>query len=125
MAFRNCFTFSLLFLSYFLIMSTLAKSIVVDIQNNLPKDAPEQLKIRCGEDPWFDLKVGDHYNRTPSTDQVFECHAVWGRWFTTWSAYDTNQSKGHSTVYWLVKKDGFYRSWEGSKWTLTEKWYTG
>ncbi|KAE9594594.1 hypothetical protein Lal_00037462 [Lupinus albus] len=125
MALSNCSTFSLLFFSYFLIMSTLAQSkVVVDITNNLPNDTPDQLKFRCGGEAWNNLKVGDHYKGTPSTDQDFECSAVWGRWLSTWSAYETKAYKGHDTVYWSVRKDGFYRSWEGSNWSLIQKWDT-
>ncbi|OIV95771.1 hypothetical protein TanjilG_20221 [Lupinus angustifolius] len=125
MAFRNCFTFSLVFLSYFLIMSTLAKSnVVLDIENNLPNDKPGLFKFRCGGDDWFNLRFGDHYIRTAPADPDYECNAIWGRWFTIWKAYDTNEFKGHDKVYWLVKEDGFYRSWEGSNWTHDGNWYT-
>lgn len=131
MAFRDCsFTFFLVFLSFcFLSMlSTLAWAhvphIVVDIRNDLPHDTLDQLSLRCGRGSSFTLKLGDHYNQTLPTDQDFECTAIWSRWFTTWNAYEAKSYKGQDTVYWLVKKDGFYRSWDGSKWELVEHWYT-
>jgi hypothetical protein len=27
-------------------------------------------------------------------------------------------------VYWLVKKDGFYRSWDKASWVLEDPWET-
>ncbi|KAK7245673.1 hypothetical protein RIF29_40521 [Crotalaria pallida] len=113
---------------YFLIMSTLAwphmPHAVVDIRNDLPNNTAEQLTLRCGEDSSFNLKLGDHHNRTLTMDQDLECTAVWSRWFTTWNAYEAKRYQGQDTVFWLVRKDGFYRSWDGSKWKRVGYWYT-
>ncbi|KAH1146391.1 hypothetical protein GmHk_15G043251 [Glycine max] len=49
---------------------------------------------------------------------------LWLPWFTTWDAYHALRDKGYHPVYWSVRKDGFYHSWDGSKWKLLEDWYT-
>jgi len=132
MGFRHpSFTFFLLFLSfYFLSMSTLARpqshspNTVVDIRNDLPNNTKDQLELRCGHSPFFVLKLGHHYNSTIPVDQDFECIAASSRWFTTWDVYHVKRDKGYQTVYWSVRNNGFYHSWDGSTWKLLEKWYS-
>ena len=133
MAFRDCFTFFLVFFLIsicFLSTSTLARphthrpNIMVDLLNDLPNNTHEPLELSCDQGSSAYLKQGDHYNLTLKVDRDSECTATWWRWFTTWDAYEAKRDKGHDNVYWLVKKDGFYHSWDGSKWKLVEYWYT-
>ncbi|KAK7303118.1 hypothetical protein RJT34_14019 [Clitoria ternatea] len=124
MVFPHClFTLFLLFLSFYCRSTpTLAgHATLVDIRNDLPSNPP--LKLQCGEGS-FDLKAGQHYNRTLPADQGFGCTAVWTPWFSSWDAYDVKRDKGHSTVYWSLKKDGFYLSFDGSKWKFIDYWQT-
>lgn len=145
MALGDSFTFFLLlFLSFLCFLSTTTTTtqarphrhrvVIVDIQNDLPNTTQEVqniLELRCDPDPFSYLKPGDHYNRTlqvvddDDEDRTsLECIAEWSRWFTTWDAYEANRDKAHHTVRWSVRKDGFYHSWDGSKWKLLEDWYT-
>lgn len=146
MALGDSFTFFLLlFLSFFCFLCTSTTAtharphrhrvVVVDIQNDLPNTTQEEvqniLELRCDPDPFSYLKPGDNYNRTlqvvddDDEDRTsLECIAEWSRWFTTWDAYEANRDKAHHTVRWSVRKDGFYHSWDGSKWKLLEDWYT-
>ncbi|KAK7412580.1 hypothetical protein VNO78_04053 [Psophocarpus tetragonolobus] len=96
----------------------------VDIRNDLPKNTKAQLELSCNKGSYFHLKLGDHLNSSLTVDQDFECTAAWSRWFTTWDAYHAERDKDHHTVYWSVRKDGFYHTWDGSKWNLLEHWYT-
>lgn len=145
MALGDSFTFFLLlFLSFLCFLSTTTTTtqarphrhrvVIVDIQNDLPNTTQEVqniLELRCDPDPFSYLKPGDNYNRTlqvvddDDEDRTsLECIAEWSRWFTTWDAYEANRDKAHHTVRWSVRKDGFYHSWDGSKWKLLEDWYT-
>ncbi|RDX67973.1 hypothetical protein CR513_53091, partial [Mucuna pruriens] len=108
MDFPHCFfTLFLLLVSFYcLSTSSLARSqTVVDIRNDLPDKS-------------------EHYNHTVIVDQDSECFASWGSLFTTWEAYQVNRDKGHQIIYWSVRKDGFYESWDGSKWNFIERWYS-
>ncbi|KAG4971274.1 hypothetical protein AAZX31_13G200100 [Glycine max] len=126
------FTFFLLFLSlYCLSTSTLnarpyshKPHTVVDILNDLPNNPKVQLELRCDEGSSFYLKLGHRHNHTLTADQDSECTAMWLPWFTTWDAYHAVRDKGHHSVYWSVRKDGFYHSWDGSNWKLLEDWYS-
>ena len=132
MAFHHpFFTFFLLFQSfYFLNTSTLARpqshrpNTVVYIRNDLPNNTKEQLELGCDKSPFFYLKLGQHHNNTITVDQDSKCTAEWLPWFTTWDVYHAKRDKGYQTVYWSVRKHGFYHSWGGSNWKLLEKWYT-
>ncbi|RDX79560.1 hypothetical protein CR513_39997, partial [Mucuna pruriens] len=125
MAFPSPF-FLLLLLSFYCVStSTLASShTVVDIRNDLPHKTEVQLVLGCDKGSSFHLKPGHHHNRTLTLNQDFECTATWLPWFTTWDAYHAERDKGHHTIYWSIRKDGFYHSWNGSKWKLQEDWYT-
>nr|KYP46853.1 hypothetical protein KK1_031556 [Cajanus cajan] len=48
---------------------------------------------------------------------------MWTPFFTI-HVYQTQRDKGHPTVYWSVRKDGFYLSWDASNWNLVEPWYS-
>lgn len=121
-------TFSLLFLSFYcLITSTTPQhqTVFVEIRNDLPKKTDVQLELDCDHGSSFDLKLGDDYNRTITTvDQDLECTAAWSPLFTTWDVYKAKRYKGFQTVYWSVRNDGFYRSFDGSQWKFVEQWYT-
>lgn len=125
------FAFFLLFLSfYFLSTSTLAwpqshgPNTVVDIRNDLPINTKVQLELGCDKSPFIYLKLFHHHNSTITEDQDSKCTAEWLPSFTTWDVYHAKRDKGHQTVYWSIRKDGFYHSWDGSNWKLLEKWYT-
>ena len=100
------------------------ETVVVDIRNALPNNTQmATLKLRCGGAS-LDLKLGDHYNESAKMDQSLGCTAVWMPWFTSWDAFEAKRDKGHHYIYWLVKKDGFYHSWDKSLWKKVEEWYT-
>ncbi|KAK7395660.1 hypothetical protein VNO78_16225 [Psophocarpus tetragonolobus] len=113
------------FFQLLLLSTSLARSqTFVDLRNDLPNNTKAQLNLRCGKGSDFYLKLGDHLNNSLTLDQDFVCNAAWSRWFTTWDAYHAERDKDHHIVYWSVRKDGFYHSWDGSKWNLLEGWHT-
>lgn len=131
MACHPFFTLFLLFLIFYCpSTSTIARlhshrpHPLVDIRNDLPNKTNVQLILSCDKGSSFHLKPSHHHNCTLTVDQDFECTAMWSPWFTTWDAYHAKRDKGHHIVYWSVRKDGFYHSWDGSKWKLLEDWNT-
>jgi hypothetical protein len=129
MAFQTYFTFfALFFFSFhFLSTTTLAASphvVVFDIRNDLPYNALGSLAIRCDEDATAHINVGVHYKRTFQVNQSIRCVGSWSNLFNTWDGYKENRDVGHSTIYWSVRKDGFYHSLDGSNYKLLELWQT-
>ncbi|KAJ6388157.1 hypothetical protein OIU77_026683 [Salix suchowensis] len=53
---------------------------------------------------------------------TYSCAAQWQRYIESWNGYELPRDENHGTVYWLVKKDGFYRSWDKASWELENPW---
>ncbi|KAG6668903.1 hypothetical protein I3843_01G197200 [Carya illinoinensis] len=103
---------------------------VVHVMNSLPKSSPYPLKIQCksknmqvrhGEEV---LKVGDDYRWTVEKNEIYYCQAVWFRFFASWHAFQPQRDLSNETVYWLIKDNGFFHSWDNSSWVRKETWQT-
>lgn len=79
---------------------------------------------------FFDCGVGGRFAQGPGKThqwvvplkKVESCHAQWGHSEATFNAFDAQSDLGHVTVYWLVKLDGFYRSWDNFNWGKRASW---
>ncbi|KAI4346073.1 hypothetical protein L6164_013155 [Bauhinia variegata] len=128
MTFCNLVTF---FLVFFAVSFTTAPAvarphspeIAINIRNDLPSNT-QQITLACDNTDSFHLKVGKEFNSSVKVHQSIECSATWFQWFSSWDAYEPRRDKGHGSVYWLVKNDGFYISWDKIEWKKVEHWYT-
>jgi hypothetical protein len=102
---------------------------VVHVTNALPVKS-EPVKVECTSEHTnthlgiHTLNVGDDYQWTVVENALHYCQAEWGRWFASWHAFEPDRDVSHGTVYWLVKNDGFYLSWDNSSWVRQETWQT-
>ena len=104
------------------VRSQKTEMVVVDIQNALPNNTQTAaLTLWCGGASLV-LKLGDHHTESVKMDQSLGCTALWLPFFTSWDAFEVSRDKGHQNIYWLVKKDGFYHSWDKSSWKKLEEW---
>lgn len=128
MASQNYLTFFALFFFVYSLSTTTTlaspKPVIFDIRNDLPNNVAGDLALRCGQDATSHPKIGEHYKRSFKVDQSLECNAQWTRFFLTWDGYQEKRDGGHSTIYWSVRKDGFYHSFDASNWIRLETWET-
>nr|KYP46854.1 hypothetical protein KK1_031557 [Cajanus cajan] len=124
MALPKCFLYVVLVSFYCLSASTVGRSqTVVDIRNDLPKKSQVQLQLRCGKGSSFNLKLGAHSTLTVGA-QDLACSFLWTPFFATLDVYQAQRDKGHRTVYWSVRQDGFYQSSDASNWKFVDRWFS-
>lgn len=56
----------------------------------------------------------------PSKDSV--CHVVWNNLEGTFVALEGAYDRNHNPVYWSVRHDGFYHSWDNQTYVKKETW---
>ncbi|KAK7331364.1 hypothetical protein VNO77_25587 [Canavalia gladiata] len=118
MAFHDCIVvFSLLFLC--LVVD--GREIVVDIETDLRSQTGTQLKIDCGKG-FSNLTTGNHLKQSVSAEQDLTCTAEWTLFFNTWDAFVSKKDQSHNTIFWSIRKDGFYRSFDGKDFKLVDYW---
>ncbi|KAM6544758.1 hypothetical protein CsatB_025494 [Cannabis sativa] len=127
------FFFFFLFLFSISLKTTFGDSLatVHIISNPLPKNNtnPKEFRIEAensegrfqdtlkwGGKPYiFDVKQSN------STNYL---QAFWGRFIASIHVYEPQRDIGHNSIYWLVKTDGFYLSWDNSSWVQNGYWDT-
>lgn len=102
---------------------------VVHVISALPANS-EPVKVECTSQRTnthlgiHTLNVGDDYQLTVVENALHYCQAIWGRWFASWHAFQPRRDVSHGAVYWRLKDDGFYLSWDNSSWVRKETWQT-
>ncbi|KAK7331365.1 hypothetical protein VNO77_25588 [Canavalia gladiata] len=99
------------------------REIVVDIKNDLPIKTGTLLQVRCGEG-FSNLPPGNHLKQSVSADKNLSCTATWMQLFNSWDAFLAKTDQSHNTVFWSIRKDGFYRSFDGKDFKFVERWGT-
>ncbi|KAF3662339.1 hypothetical protein FXO38_03905 [Capsicum annuum] len=57
------------------------------------------------------------------TNDAYVCDAQWGDVSTFFIAYDPLVfDKGHTIVYWLIRDDGLFKSWDKINWMFIGGW---
>lgn len=120
-------SFLFLVLSGTLIATTAFGAPVVHIISALPKNS-DPAQVQCSATNTnlgvHLLKVGEDYSWTAEANVVNYCQAQWGRFIASWHAFEPTRDASHGTVYWLVKEDGFSRSWDNTNWVKAQAWET-
>lgn len=99
----------------------------VQIINSLPANSPP-LNVSCSSKNIIlggrSFSAGEAYEFKVKGKDVYSCAAQWQRYFESWQGFERPRDENHGAVYWLVKKDGFYRSWDKASWVLEDPWET-
>ena len=102
---------------------------VVHIINSLTNNS-EPVSVFCisrgrkdflGE---YTLKVGEDFQWDVTLNTLNYGRALWGRVFASWHAFQPRRDVSHGTVYWQIRQDGFFLSWDNSSWVKREMWET-
>ncbi|CAL0320639.1 unnamed protein product [Lupinus luteus] len=92
----------------------------IQIRNDLPPGSQFYFISSFQKDKTF-LQPGQTFNRLANFE-ARDCTMVFGSVCARLFLYDPKIDAGHNGVYWSVRKDGVYRSWDNSKWDKRANW---
>ncbi|KAL5781511.1 hypothetical protein ACOSP7_006540 [Xanthoceras sorbifolium] len=100
----------------------------VHVRNGLPVKSGA-MRIECsfhGKSLGIhDLGVGEDYSWTVEEEKaLYFCKAIWGTKMGSFHAFQPRRDANHATVFWLVKQNGFFLSWDNSTWIQRSPWDT-
>ncbi|KAK1567703.1 hypothetical protein Q3G72_015422 [Acer saccharum] len=100
----------------------------VHVINGLPEKS-KAMKIECslkGKSVgiFHDLVVGDEYSWIVKEKGLYFCEAIWGSLVGSWHAFQPRRDANRTSVFWLVKHNGFFLSWDNSTWIKRSTWET-
>ena len=95
----------------------------LDIINSLPNatvvSCKPSLVSQKSLGPGEDVKV------EVTEKSLIYCQAVWGlRYFASWHAYQPARDKNSVTVFWDMKENGIFLSWDKTHWVKKAVWET-
>lgn len=101
----------------------------VHITNVLPQNnSNNPMKIRCNcNKKYFGYKTlacGEDYTWIAEERDLYFCEALWGRFMASWHAFQPKRDINQQSVFWLVKQNGFFLSWDNSTWVKKSIWET-
>ncbi|PON66092.1 hypothetical protein TorRG33x02_269020 [Trema orientale] len=100
------------------------------ITTPLPKNnsGPGEVKIRLtnSKQSYYSLettlKWGNDYQFVAEERALYYGEALWGTYVGSWHAFQPKRDAGHGSVFWLVKPNGFFLSWDNSTWVKKSIW---
>ncbi|XVF84688.1 hypothetical protein PTKIN_Ptkin17bG0057800 [Pterospermum kingtungense] len=99
----------------------------IHVINSMPKDS-EPMQIHCKSSNtdygMQQVRVGDDYQCGVREKALYFCAALSGRQIASFHGFQPRRDGNHKAVFWLVKEDGFFLSWDKSKWVKKSEWYT-
>lgn len=67
------------------------------------------------------LNPGQTFSRLDNLDPK-SVVMYWNGYCASFLAYDPRQEGGHQRIFWLMKEDGVYHSWDNSSWQKRVNW---
>ncbi|KAK2643873.1 hypothetical protein Ddye_019068 [Dipteronia dyeriana] len=99
----------------------------VHVRNGLPEEEePKAMQLDCSSEDkieiYQDLAVGDEYSWSVKVKEIYSCGSIWGNYVGSWDAFQPSRDANHTSVFWLVKRNGFFLSWDNSTWIRRYTW---
>ncbi|KAF4367260.1 hypothetical protein G4B88_026767 [Cannabis sativa] len=88
----------------------------IEVSNKDGSFTPIQATLSWGG-PTYHFDVNENNN-------VVNLQANWASLYAAVNVFDPARDIGHTSVYWLVKPDGLYLSWDNSSWQQKAVWLT-
>ncbi|KAK8518523.1 hypothetical protein V6N13_027993 [Hibiscus sabdariffa] len=99
----------------------------IHVANSMPKGSgPIQIHCKSSYTDYgmHQVDQGDEYQCSVRERAVYFCMATSGRQFAWWHAFQPSRDGSRKAVYWLVKDDGIFLSWDNSTWVRKSVWQT-
>ncbi|KAE9589262.1 hypothetical protein Lalb_Chr21g0307151 [Lupinus albus] len=90
------------------------------IHNNLPSGSQFYFTSDLVKDKYF-LQPGQTFGKLANFE-ARDCTMVYNYVCAKLFLYDPKTDSGHNKVFWSVRKDGIYRSWDDSNWEKKTGW---
>ena len=68
------------------------------------------------------VKLGESFKWSVTPDSIYYVRGVLGNKFASVHGFEPGRDAGHATVFWLVKEDGFYLSYDNASWNKVAPW---
>lgn len=97
-----------------------ASFVTIHILNILPDD----VLLFCTSQPGINAHLhpqNPFYWSFPAETSE-NCFTDWHELRAPFSAYDSHYDQGHPNIYWMVKKDGLYHSWDNKSFVKKVGW---
>lgn len=99
----------------------------IHVINSMPKDSGP-MQIHCNS-KYTDygmqqVDVGDDYQCGVREKALYYCAALSGREIASWHGFQPRRDGNRKAIFWLVKEDGFFLSWDNSTWVKKSVWFT-
>ncbi|KAL4295774.1 hypothetical protein GQ457_12G001680 [Hibiscus cannabinus] len=99
----------------------------IHVTNSMSKDSGA-MQIHC-KSSYTDYGMhqvggGDEYECSVRERALYYCMAISGRRVASWHAFQPRRDRSRQAVYWLVKEDGIFLSWDNSSWVRKSLWET-
>ncbi|KAJ0092212.1 hypothetical protein Patl1_25857 [Pistacia atlantica] len=100
----------------------------VHVISTLPKDGG-QMSLTClpeNSDPGFGggVSAGVVYSWSVDNNLKYRCQSFWKNQFALWVVFEPERDANHGEVFWLVRQDAFFLSWDNSTWVEKYTWET-
>ena len=121
--------FSLALVIYFICAAEYVRSSNVNIEltNGLPEKygaVPLDILIKSQTKAVDErvVKLGESFKWSVTPDSIYYVQGVLGNKFASVHGFEPGRDAGHATVFWLVKEDGFYLSYDNASWNKVAPW---
>ncbi|OMO75304.1 Plant self-incompatibility S1 [Corchorus olitorius] len=106
------------------------KKLIATLQliNAIPKNESQSIRVNCNNgntNPGLkNINSGEVYEWRVEEKTTYVCLALWDRWFKSFEAFQPRKDGCHDQVFWLLKTDGLFHSWDNSTWVKEHIWET-
>ncbi|MBA0830677.1 hypothetical protein Goarm_015195 [Gossypium armourianum] len=99
----------------------------IHVMNSMAKGSgPMQIrcKSRYTDYGMRQLGEGTEYRCGVREKAVYYCMGMTGRRIASWHAFQPRRDGNRKAVFWLVKENGIFLSWDNSTWVRKSDWET-
>lgn len=99
----------------------------IHVTNSMPREL-QPIQLSCNSRYKYhgmhQLHVADDYQFGVEEKALHFCEAISGKQIASWHAYQPRRDWKHKAVFWRVKENGFFLSWDNSSWVRKSVWQT-
>nr|KYP47067.1 hypothetical protein KK1_031297 [Cajanus cajan] len=93
----------------------------ISMVNNLPPNSERLSFVGTGQSTEYELLPGKPYTEITNFD-LKTCLMIWQPLCASFNRYDPSREGNHQRIYWSIRKDGIYHSWDNVNWDKRTGW---
>lgn len=105
------------------LQSTVSKIniLFVSVSNDMPRGSPPVSYIYGDEPARVNLQPGSYFTKIGNFDAKF-IQMYWKDFCIAFYIYHPSQEGNHQKIYWSLRTDGVYHSWDNRSWAKKIDW---